>query len=180
MARIHFVILMMLLALPAVAQQQSIDWWVIGSGFVSANDTSYHLVSTEGQPVIESEANSFNTYTQGFWHPDFFTLGTEEIDNSFRKDIVSVYPNPTQNYVSVKLTLQSGSRVMVSVYDLLGTKLIVVFDNMLFPGNHEIAWDGTNNSGASLPTGLYICETRICPAGSDECRTTQTKLIIMK
>jgi len=84
------------------------------------------------------------------------------------------YPNPFNPVTHFTVDLPKTTEVEVAVYDLLG-RLITT----LLSGTHEAAslvlsWDGRDNGGAVVPTGMYIIRMR-----ADEFTASQ-KILLMK
>ena len=51
-----------------------------------------------------------------------------------------------------------------SVYDVLGRRITTLVDSASFvPGDHEIGWDGRNENGATVASGVYLLELRAGP-----------------
>lgn len=57
------------------------------------------------------------------------------------------------------------SRVRITVYDLKGRLVRVVTDRVLAAGEHEAVWDGRNEKGQRVGSGVYFCRME---AGSFE------------
>jgi len=88
-----------------------------------------------------------------------------------------VYPNPFNISTTIKLDLPEETRFSLVIYDLSGAEIWCLNDsrgNTLPPGYHVLSWDGRNNSGAVVPTGVYLVVYT-----SPEHRLTQ-KVILMK
>lgn len=66
------------------------------------------------------------------------------------------YPNPFNPVTTISFTLNKSSHVNLSVYDELGRFVKVLFDNQLSQGSHHVEWNGTNYSGSSVGSGVYI------------------------
>ena len=49
-----------------------------------------------------------------------------------------------------------GGRVNLSVYDVRGRTVRTLIDNELEPGCHEVYWDGRNEYGENVSSGIYI------------------------
>lgn len=61
------------------------------------------------------------------------------------------FPNPFNPETTIKFYLVNGSRVKLTVYDLLGRELKVLFDGIKKAGEHSI-----NFSSNELPSGIYF------------------------
>lgn len=86
-------------------------------------------------------------------YPEVGLTENEKID-----DIVfDVYPNPFRNTVTFDYQLPGEEYVKISVYNSLGRKVITLTDEIKSAGNHEICWEGVDNSGSTASAGAYFC-----------------------
>jgi hypothetical protein len=65
------------------------------------------------------------------------------------------YPNPFNEKTVIPVILTQASPVKVSIYDLKGQEIKVLFDGILNPGLNDITWDGTNHQNKRVGTGVY-------------------------
>lgn len=69
----------------------------------------------------------------------------------------SVSPNPFTAGTTVHLTLEAGyADVSMTIFDVAGRKLRTLRQPNLAPGDHAIPWDGRNQKGAQVSTGIYF------------------------
>ncbi len=70
------------------------------------------------------------------------------------------YPNPFNPSTSIRYTVPEGadenSEVELQVYTIHGQLVRTLVQGTQSPGNYTIHWNGTNNSGINVPSGLYI------------------------
>jgi hypothetical protein len=68
----------------------------------------------------------------------------------------SAYPNPFNPSTTIPFSLVSQERVLLQIYDAQG-KLVRTLRNDVVPaGQHEAVWDGRDNSGSQMATGVYF------------------------
>ncbi|MCK5118740.1 MAG: hypothetical protein KAQ78_04110, partial [Candidatus Latescibacteria bacterium] len=48
-------------------------------------------------------------------------------------------------------------RTRVAIYDVLGRKVIVLVDEVRQEDMHEVVWDGKDEDGRALGSGVYLC-----------------------
>ncbi len=68
------------------------------------------------------------------------------------------YPNPFNPVTNVRFTLSSRERIELSVFNILGQKVATLASGVFNPGVHEIRWEGRDDNGAKLPSGVYFCK----------------------
>jgi hypothetical protein len=66
------------------------------------------------------------------------------------------YPNPFNASTVIRYSLDRGSPVTITVYNLLGQTVTVLDEAYRAAGVHETTWDGADRSGHAAPSGLYF------------------------
>jgi hypothetical protein len=90
------------------------------------------------------------------------------------------YPNPFNPSTTIKYNLPVDSRVALKIYDIMGreVKTLVNEDNSM--GYKEIIWNGKNDSGELVSSGIYICRLRALPIEGGNVFEKNEKLVLMK
>lgn len=70
------------------------------------------------------------------------------------------YPNPFNSSTCVDFTLPRPGRVRVMIRDARGRQVARLADKLMQAGAHTLSWEGTDNSRADVPSGLYFFEIR--------------------
>ena len=84
------------------------------------------------------------------------------------------YPNPFNPVTSVRYDIPITSQVDISIYSLLGQKVKTLTSSIHQPGFYSTQWNGTNDMGSSVSSGVYICKINAGPY------TSINKMILMK
>ena len=66
------------------------------------------------------------------------------------------YPNPFNPSTEIMFDVPTRSHVRVAIYNVLGQKVRSLVDEELSAGEYRRTWDGTNDAGESLSTGMYL------------------------
>jgi len=66
------------------------------------------------------------------------------------------FPNPFNPSTEISFQLPRASRVTIEVYDLLGRRVLTLIDKLQPAGRHTVRWNGTNESGALVQSGVYL------------------------
>jgi hypothetical protein len=88
--------------------------------------------------------------------------------------IESVYPNPFNPQTTVLLAMRQPGRATVKVYNLQGRLVKTLADETLAAGRHELRWNGTDNAGQAVPSGVYFVRA-VHPDGVDRSRMSLVK-----
>lgn len=88
-----------------------------------------------------------------------FATSIDENDNaspltSFH--LMQNYPNPFNPRTTIRYQLPETERVRIIVYDILGRPVKSLFNNYQTPGEKEIEWDGKNDFGQAVNSGVYV------------------------
>ncbi len=66
------------------------------------------------------------------------------------------YPNPFNPTTQIKFDLPKQSQVRLEIYDMLGQKVrTLIAGDMMDPGYYNVTWNGTNEHGNSVASGVY-------------------------
>jgi hypothetical protein len=66
------------------------------------------------------------------------------------------YPNPFNATTKIEFSLQKSIFVELSIYDILGRKVRTLVSEHLSSGNKSVVWDGKNENGEVVSSGLYF------------------------
>ena len=71
------------------------------------------------------------------------------------------YPNPFNSNTTIEYDLKQNSHVKLIIYDILGRKIIQLANHDETPGKKSIYWNGTDNTGNQVSTGVYIYNLKL-------------------
>lgn len=66
------------------------------------------------------------------------------------------YPNPFNSSTIIKYKIPNKSKVIIKIYDLLGRVVQSYYMEHSSPGEYQITWNGTNEKGGGLSSGVYF------------------------
>ncbi|MFH1865926.1 MAG: FlgD immunoglobulin-like domain containing protein [Candidatus Eisenbacteria bacterium] len=70
------------------------------------------------------------------------------------------FPNPFNPVTTLRFSLAEKGRVSVTVYDVDGRRVRVLVDEEREAGPHGLTWDGKNDAGQGLASGVYFVRYR--------------------
>jgi hypothetical protein len=70
------------------------------------------------------------------------------------------FPNPFNPATTIRFGLPKTERVTLKVYTLLGEELVTLVDEQKAAGYHVAIWDGRNQAGNVVVSGVYIYRLR--------------------
>jgi hypothetical protein len=74
------------------------------------------------------------------------------------------YPNPFNPSTEIGFTIPKFQQVSLVVYDLIGRKVKTVVNEERHAGQHRVTWNGTNDLGTSVATGVYFYQLKVADA----------------
>ena len=122
-------------------------------------DTGLEIRNTRAQLEVNSRGRQLG--------PNKFfsiTCGTEPFAASKRMAQQQVsafgfdapYPNPFNSEVVIRFSIPQATATSVVIYNMAGQKMRTLEAGYLESGSYRFAWDGLNDSGHSVATGIYF------------------------
>lgn len=77
----------------------------------------------------------------------------------FDFDLEQNYPNPFNPETKLIYRVSAGlsnAKVRLLVYNLRGMLVKTLVDSKLSPGRYEVIWDGTDDNGSAVASGIYL------------------------
>lgn len=69
---------------------------------------------------------------------------------------VNVFPNPFSDQTAISFSMNQAASLQANVFSADGKLVRTLADNFNVAGTQKLFWDGCDNSGKSLPTGIYF------------------------
>lgn len=70
--------------------------------------------------------------------------------------LIGNYPNPFNATTDIKFLAPEAGNVRIDIFNIAGQLVKTVLDETVEPGIKAITWDGTNNSGVQVNSGVYF------------------------
>ncbi|NIA29197.1 MAG: hypothetical protein GWP06_04690 [Actinobacteria bacterium] len=84
-------------------------------------------------------------------------------------DLLPNSPNPFNPQTIIKFVLPNEIRTRVEVLSVVGKRVKFLLNDDLSSGYHTLVWDGTDDAGNAMASGVYLCRVK---AGEED--ATQT------
>ncbi len=92
---------------------------------------------------------------------EYYSGGTRVVDDRQMKPdkfyLVQNYPNPFNSATTIIFNLAAETLVNLNIYDSMGRLVTTLAAQKLRAGEHRFIWDGKDNQGNLLASGLYFC-----------------------
>ncbi len=72
------------------------------------------------------------------------------------KFALSCNPNPFNSASAIKVNIPKNGQIKLTIYDIKGNMVETIADGEFSAGAHTFRWDGNDDNGNSLSTGIYF------------------------
>ncbi|MCF7919472.1 MAG: T9SS type A sorting domain-containing protein [Candidatus Cloacimonetes bacterium] len=136
------------------------------------NRMTGYINLTEGVDFIPSQISRGSTGELFFFNEyenliEVYTLAEEiqvsrdECEIEHITYNLSNYPNPFNPTTTISFNLAEESEIELAVFNLKGQKIVTLADGNYKMGVHEIIWNGENESGKIMASGVYFYRLRV-------------------
>lgn len=73
-------------------------------------------------------------------------------------NIITNHPNPFNPSTTISFTLSEAGNTNISIYNISGQKVRELLDSHLPAGSNSILWDGRDDTGSRVSTGIYFAQ----------------------
>ena len=120
----------------------------------------------DGNPVSGAYVNlyeelypytGYHSYTDedGVFSISFQPVFAED-ENPQPFTLMQNYPNPFNPSTTIPFTLDTAGHVSLTVFNISGQKIRTLIDDFRSKGLHTVIWDGRDNVGRNVGTGIYF------------------------
>ncbi len=84
------------------------------------------------------------------------------------------YPNPFNPSTRLRFVLPAAADVDLTIHDVAGRRVAVLYEGRLPAGEHERDWRGCDDAGRALPGGVYLARLRA------DAQISSQRLVLLK
>ena len=90
---------------------------------------------------------------------DTTAVSVENAENNlFGFQLIANYPNPFNPSTTIKFVTGKPGDTIIKVYNSLGKEITTLINEYLPSGEKEITWDGKDNTGNTVSSGVYFIQ----------------------
>jgi hypothetical protein len=137
---------------------------VMGAGGAPASNAQWQTNGTLGQPTpIGVGASPSGEVDAGFWETvvAFTPTGVDVVPEPLVNRLQQNYPNPFNPSTTIRYTVAVAGDVGIDVFNVRGQLVKRLVDRFREPGRYAVAWDGVNDRGETVASGVYFYRIRI-------------------
>ena len=127
-----------------------------------------YFVDEQNETIVDMNKENGYTFTPKSGKTSFKIYATQ--DENFRPQIIPLtftlkqnYPNPFNPETTIRFGVPASAKdaiTSLTVYNVLGKKITVLFKGNLKMGYHEFKWNGKNTSGNNVASGIYFYQLK--------------------
>jgi len=100
-----------------------------------------------------------------FWKGDSnglhrLELSSSDVDEDYESpkefELLQNHPNPFNPSTAIEFTLSESGFTTLTVYNISGQQICKLAAEYITAGTHNLTWDGRDNSGKAVSSGVYI------------------------
>lgn len=119
----------------------------------------------ESDVRLSNNANPNERYSLTFKASTLKPALVTKTGKAIQFELKQNYPNPFgvssvagSSTTTIQFSIPKSSDVSVKVYDMLGREVKTLVNSTLAQGIYSEIWNGRDNNGQQLSTGIYICK----------------------
>jgi PKD repeat protein len=156
-------------------QGATLHYWTFGDGSVSNEVNPIHTYHEDGVYAVilraSSDQSMMGVKTIEVQIGTTTSIGevTDEIPTKF--NLEQNYPNPFSSEAkfrsagnpstSIAFSVKETGVVQLSIYNLHGQEVRTLVKGQMNAGFHSVSWDGKDEHGQVLPSGIYLYKLRV-------------------
>ena len=150
-----------------LAADKNVGVWLSSSPGLSHFDGETVTSYTEADGLADEYTNYLAVQPNGtlwvnthgglsMFEPSVGTFVESLPGTSHIAEITAITPNPFNPSAQIVFTIPHNGNTVISVYNILGQKVRTLIDSQLAEGSHNVTWNGCNDSGVAVSSGIYI------------------------
>jgi len=147
------------------------SYWALdplGLNFYDPMDTLSNYIS-----AVEAVGNPVRTIFE--WFRGALVLSDlDDIETPKRTSLNANYPNPFNSGTTISYDLPIPLKVTLKVFNIQGQEVITLVDDLQSHGEYEVFWNGKDEGGHLVPSGIY------CYTLSNDVSISTRKMLLLK
>lgn len=106
----------------------------------------------------------------GTFYNDLWSLNnlspTTAVENNFSRELpvtlrlLGNYPNPFNPETTITFEVAASTPASLRIYNIQGQLIKKIFEENIAAGRHQMPWNGTNDLGVKVASGIYVSVLR--------------------
>ncbi len=111
------------------------------------------------------DTNAYNPYDNNekgklylYSYKNYTTIEKEKSPTIKDFALYQNYPNPFNPSTTISYSIPQKEFVKLKIYNIMGKEIINLVNETQPSGNYKVIWNGTNQSGQEVSSGIYFCQ----------------------
>jgi hypothetical protein len=90
------------------------------------------------------------------------------------------YPNPFNPSTKISFEIPVSSTVTLRIFNMIGQEVKTLFNGTLSAGSQQLVWNGTDDAGHTLASGVYFYSLNAVPVAGGKTFSEIRKMVLVK
>lgn len=134
---------------------------IVFTKYQSALYSGIYVINPDGTGQYQVTQPPYGHY--GDYYPDLFidtSSAAIQADHTVplpsKLHLEQNFPNPFNSSTVIAYSMPIRERITLAVYDVTGREVRRLADNIQSEGEHFVVWDGKDDEGTQVPSGIYF------------------------
>jgi len=163
---------------PELARQELLEYdvYLDGEYVATTEETEYQYEDLEYNETYEAGVVAVYNWGDSEMATVEFTWLVVSADDPITTitELRGNYPNPFNPDTNISFSLSTPGRVQIEIFNIRGEKVRTLLDSELEASQHEIVWDGRDDRGRTVSSGVFFYRMKT------EDYTSVKKMLLMK
>ncbi len=137
-------------------QSNNVVWELTSSRLIGICDIDGY----SGDELIIKRVQNNTIFTE-IWGDDSSGQTKKETLKPVPYNLSQNYPNPFNPDTTIHYDVQTDAEVALTIYNTSGQLIKTLVDEKKLTGTHTVRWDGKNQAGVSVATGVYFYQLQV-------------------
>lgn len=129
------------------------------SGGTSSGGT-LQLTGTIGQPDAGVASGGTLELFGGVWSGQPVATSVDNVPTPYVNQLEGAHPNPFNPATTLRFQLAKEGQATVRIYSIAGRLVRELLAEPLAAGPHDVTWNGRDDQGQSVASGVYLVQMR--------------------
>lgn len=129
---------------------------------LGVNEAQLLLVDVAEHVIVDMKMNSYYVFSSSAKREFkvLFAIDEKHLQPQYTT-VGKPYPNPFTSLVTLPILSAGNGHLQVAVYDMMGKQVKLLLNDVLPQGLHEVVWDGRDEQGSKVASGVYIYNMKV-------------------
>jgi predicted outer membrane repeat protein len=126
-------------------------------------DSGIAFFEWENSVIIDLDENDYvgSAPDMGYDEYGMSNINDDLIIYNFDSILLYNYPNPFNPSTTISFSIQEESNIALTIYNIKGQRVRSLANNVFIKGNHSVIWDGEDDSGNLVSSGIYFYKLNV-------------------